>query len=426
MTFAYFILIIFLSLIIKKKWVIPFILVHEFLLVGLSTWGIVPGFMFHGYDVLIISLFFRFVNFRSIVKDNILKITILIVLFSVISIYIFSTSLEAYIMGFRILIVPLLLVNVFVNINISVLNYIKLFRLLILIGIIQVIISFGQYVYFGGAGDWAGGSLGAGGTNQLMLFQVMIIILILDKSLSANKFNIKNIFLIILLCIPILVGSSKLGLLLVPIIILIFFLKYQFKSGFNIKIIGSVGLLAILALYLFQSLVSERDLQILSDKDEFDTYNNAGIIDDGRAMSRGSILPLTLVFIDRNDAFVTGVGLGNLYNSESVSGNKINSLTMYMATRIGFVKVFGELGLIGLVLFILLYYNIIRKENKARLSSAREVSYFAFTIMVLIMLIANSFYSGVYFKGAGNIVLLIVFGYLISVQRKRTINYSKH
>ncbi len=425
MSFIYFLLIGLISLVIKKKWILPLIILHEFLLIGLTTWDLVPKFIAHGYDFLVIFLFIRFVDLRKFGKNIFLKLSVAIIIYSLITMFIFNTSIEVFIMGFRTTIIPLLLFTTIISINIPYLEYSKVLKWIINISIFQVIISICQFLYLGEAGDSVGGTLGSNASNQLMLFQVTVICLILDSAFKSKSFTVQNFFLVLFLSIPPLVGSSKLGLIIIPLVFLIFLIKYQMKGGFSIQMIGVSILLLTFGYYLFQGLITERDLKILSDREELENYNEAGIIDEGRSMARGSIVPLTLNFLNKKNVLLTGVGLGNLYYSENVLGNSIHSNNQYMATRIGFVKVLGELGLIGMVIIIIFYRNIIKMVRSNKLIFVTKVSYFCMIIITLIIFISNTIYSGTYLKGAGNITLLVVFGYLYSLKKEFQINNSK-
>ncbi|MBN8860615.1 MAG: hypothetical protein J0H29_19640 [Sphingobacteriales bacterium] len=426
MTALYLISIIIFAFATKIKWIIPAIILHEFLLIGLTTWNILPNLILHGYDVMILCLFLRLLNFKYEEKNSLSKIILLICIYSLLTMLVFATPIDAFLMGARILIIPLLLVYIFTTIRITS----KLFKLLvkwmIYIGILESVISFGQFLYFGGTGDWAGGSLGSGGTNQLMLFQISLIAYILDRSLFDKNLNLPKVFLILILSIPIVVGSSKLGIILLPLIFLLFTTKYQLNFKFNLQAIVMLGLMAYLSFYIFNGLISERDKEVLFDQEQMSTYNDAGVIDEGRSISRGSIVPITIDFLQRNENIYTGVGLGNLYYSETVSGNRINSTNRYMATRSGFVKVFGELGLIGFLLYLLFYWKLWKSAVPDKFVKKTNVSYFCFATILILQFLANTFYSGTYFKGAPNVFLLIIFGYLFSKNNIKLLSVIKN
>ncbi len=239
-------------------------------------------------------------------------------------------------------------------------NLIKYIYAMILV---QIPATMFQYFFMNySSADYNSGtvaSANAGGTGIMGILMLFLQAFLISQIL-VKGFSIKRIILILLTLFPIIVGGVRLGILLSPIIIILTIIGYYFLNpnknskksyrGVFAIIFTSITMILLTAVIIPNTKFSSYlDLDILTNKKDFETYNDSNL-----RFSR--TLPYYVLFkytLKSDINYLIGNGNEAITQSKIANVNKaqLSNVNAYPDA----VLIIASNGIIGLLLEIMIF-----------------------------------------------------------------------
>lgn len=364
------------------KYIIYFIIIWSHLEnYILNDLDLLPSFFSLLDDIILLSIY-GLVQLKFLRKKND-EITISILMFCVvglISAILNSTLLTSNtILGIKNFVYPVLVISILsVQSKKYILDYLRFIIYIMLFEAVLVIIQYATYTndIFYNRYDSGFGTFSFGSANILGIYFVLILVII--NYLYNNKHLKRSNFLIYnsILGISILLTFSKIAWLLLIILLVIYIYKLDYSFKFNIldgviKLLSSTLILIIIGVFVYISIYSIDDTNITNDFQLLTTKAGVEKIIENQISEEGSgrLFLATITILDLiNDPIrlIFGWGPGNYssYAGFALNGYKLEQVLTIFGDERGtrydmeIVALVGEFGIIGLIFFINILFNI--------------------------------------------------------------------
>lgn len=406
-------IITIIALFVSYRLIIYFILYLSFFL---------DNFLFHFklntsfiniIDLLILLLFiYALSNFvvnrrKNIFIDNFKYVTILLVLNIIISILLNNNPLIlvakslSYHVRYILFFISLLMLEEGLEF------YIKITKIIIIFGILQIPFSIIQKIIYSGMSyDFMGGTISIGGysTNSGAVFSIMMMSLcFIGYQIYKEK---KYLYLIFLFFIPIVLSSARAALFFIPINIMLYVFYLGMNKKLNLNIFSNIILLIVISIFIYISFVyvlpffSERDLnalQIFTDLEKFNSlvYGKTKI----GTISRFEIFVFLGNLLNSNPLnFFIGYGPGSHTASQmlSLEGAPLQYYGMFLRGLTSIAYTILEMGVIYFVLIVLFLVKCAVMAKKLFIDEKNKFWKMIFGSYLLIIL--TYIYSSIYWK----------------------------
>ncbi|RMD92468.1 MAG: hypothetical protein D6813_05850, partial [Calditrichaeota bacterium] len=270
------------------------------------------------------------------------------------------------VLGFRNFFKYIVMFYVLVNINLEEKFLKNMLRLLIFIALVQIPVTIVEWRIYG-TGDNVVGTLGSHTTGIMAIFLAFTASFMIGFYMHTGK--IMHLLTIILLFIPIILGSGRFGFLLIPAAV-IFSVLFGGKISIK-KVIKSTLLSFIVFVTMFcavkvhDKIVDRGDFYELLTSPERMYLYTTGYAKGGRLNRTEAIIFAGHLISQSPVKFLLGYGPGNA--SPSYFSNFEGALeTQYKGLRVRGVQlswVMLEFGILGLLFFLLIYFYLFRENQ---------------------------------------------------------------
>jgi len=392
----------------KDFYILIFIIVYHFLFSGLNlSYKLLPDIYSRLFEILIIIFLFKVIIQRTLIErlsikiDNLSKLFLIIVFIAVVRSY-FTNDLIIAFLSSKNLFALFLLYWALLNSNITPNENQYAINLFIILSIIQVFVSFVQFIVSGFAGDLNAGTFGPSQTNQLSLFQTLIIIYLFVKWYEEQTLSFVKYLILIFLSTTIFWGSSLASMVLIPSFLIISLLYVKKRLALLMVVPILVGVISIIFL-IGINIFDDNRVRNFQDLEYLQAYSS-GIIEGG-IVGRLDIPYYTFQELNRGNNILFGYGLGVTFKGGDILEIKNSQVAFKYLGRSGLSTIVIEQGLIGLLLYILSYYLIYKKKYKSTDGNAY------IKIAALYLLVVNTIYSGIWWTGYANFAFVIFIFY---------------
>lgn len=289
-----------------------------------------------------------------------------------------------------------------------------------------------------GTGDVVRGTVGGSGSLSIMLICSMAILYAFHlKGRITRKFFYFSAFLLFL---PTTINETKITFLLLPFALLLpnllirdenFFKKTKkiFGYAFSISILLSAFVISYNMMYttsesdsLFEYLKREKEGKGYLFNDE---ESIADLKERGRKIGRGDALVLANNYLIKDlKTYIFGIGIGNALPTKIkflASGNE--DIQQYDPDIITITNVFWEMGLIGIILQLCIYFfvwvDMYSLVKNRKLLGAVALGWCGVTFSAIISLL----YLNIYNHDTYNLVFWFFTGIILSLKYREELYY---
>ncbi len=368
-------------------------------IVGYFQLGINPSYVYLAMEA--VMLFTAFLSFNLRNSSQVISLLILFVFVCILSFYVnrHELGLLYFVNGLRdflpYLLFPVIFLNIFQSAAFrSLPKTIDVFLYIFLI--FQIPAAFLQF-FESGAGDEVGGTLGSGGSGMLTFTIYLSTYYLMIRDFDHRKF-MKSLWkrsYLLLFWIPTFINETKISFLMI-ILFFILLAPLKLSSIFKITFIAALIIPVLLLFNNFYSQVAGKDFFTDIFKKEYlqeyllgnDNVDLSGNMDVPRLMKIKLALEL-----QKGDRFIFGNGIGQF------KGGSVLDLTSF-STRYNWLLagsvpmsffVFIQAGLVGYIVFVLIWFNLLKKawRNKSFIY-ARNFSLYCTISFVIIQFYNDS------------------------------------
>lgn len=325
-------------------------------------------------DVIVIVMTAKMIYLQA--REKCLKSTpidsvlLLIILLGFISAIYNLISPVTFIFGYRNFFKYVLLFFILINIEQDEKFYRLFLILLFILALTQIPISLIQAIYYGNTGediaDNVSGTLGRKATGAMAIFMCFSVSMFIGFYIQKRKF----IFLIpaALCMVPIILGSGQFGFYIIPLAIIICWIfgnPKTLRNFLKIPIMITTLLMIIwIGIIFHDSLYQGKLLETIKSPSKFYEFN-FNFRKEG-TYGRFQVIKVSNQLLTKNMAnFLIGFGPGNASESffDKYQGKWEKQ---YQGRKIGgiqFTAIILEFGYLGLLLFLYMFYRLLKMNN---------------------------------------------------------------
>ncbi len=401
--------IVVLLFVNKDIYMLLFFIIYNFVFSGLVLQSKFLDVSFSRFSEIFLVIFCVITISKRMLYRQQIKLDRLSILFIFIMIYAFISSVYQN----DILIILLSMKSKFylfflyialLNSNITYLQLRKVIKFFIRLAYIEVIVSFVQYFFTGVAGDQNAGTFGPFQTNQLSIFQGVIILLLFNHWYLNRLFNLKKVIIILFLSLTVFFGSSIASIVILPLFLFISIILNRINIR-SVKYLPIMFVFLIVLFYIGINFYKDNRFSNFRDLSAIQSYST-GIV-SGDVVGRLDIPAYTINELVNSNKILNGFGLGSTYSgSDFFDVNTVNQgKKLSYLGRSGFSSVVAELGILGFLLYIYSFY-LTYKLPMTSLGNLTDGK--IFKLLAIYLFFVNSIYSGIWWTGNANFVMIIL------------------